>query len=135
MRQVKKEFARSLRKEQTSAEEKVWKLLRNRKFRNLKFRRQHVIEGFVIDFFCNEHKLAIEIDGGIHKKKKDYDELRQDIIESEDITLIRITNDEMAQDEESVLKKIKEVLEPSLPSPLPLGEGRKDLSKLETSTG
>jgi very-short-patch-repair endonuclease len=72
----KKTFARNLRKEATSEEKKVWNALRNRKVLNLKFRRQHVIEGFVVDFYCHELRLAIEIDGKIHKRQKEYDELR-----------------------------------------------------------
>jgi len=63
MKEIKKRFARSLRKNQTPAEMKVWKLLRNRRFLGLKFRRQHVVEGFVVDFYCPECKIAIEIDG------------------------------------------------------------------------
>lgn len=114
MRYKKRDFARQLRQEQTSAEEKVWELLRNNKFMGLKFRRQHVVEGFVVDFYCHEYKLAIEIDGGIHKEQKDYDELRQVEIETKDVTFIRITNEEIERDETIVLKKIKEVIEPFL---------------------
>ena len=69
----KKLFARELRKESTPAEKIVWEHLRNRKFNNLKFRRQHVIHGFVIDFYCHELSLALEIDGDVHLKQKDYD--------------------------------------------------------------
>jgi very-short-patch-repair endonuclease len=92
---IKKVFARELRKEQTPEEAEVWEILRNRKFMNLKFRRQHVIEGFVVDFYCHELRLAIEIDGAVHNKQKDYDELRQMLIEDEGIRFIRVTNDEV----------------------------------------
>jgi very-short-patch-repair endonuclease len=108
MKEVKKYFARQLRKGQTKAEKIVWELIRDRKFRGLKFRRQHVIEGFVIDFYCPEHKLGVEVDGGIHLKRKDYDRLRQEVIESEGITVIRISNKELMNRKRSVLDKLEE---------------------------
>jgi len=73
----------------------VWEQLRNRKLFNLKFRRQHVLEGFVVDFYCHELRLAVEIDGSIHNKQKDYDELRQMLIEEKGITFIRIQNEDI----------------------------------------
>ena len=94
----KKIFARELRKNSTDEERKVWEALRNRRFKNLKFRRQHVLEGFVIDFYCNEFKLAVEIDGKVHQKQKGYDELRQCLIEDKGIRFIRITNEEINRD-------------------------------------
>jgi very-short-patch-repair endonuclease len=107
---IKKVFARELRKEQTPEEAIVWEQLRNRKFMDLKFRRQHVIEGFVVDFYCHQLRLAIEIDGAVHNKQKDYDALRQMLIESKDIRFIRVTNDEVHQDINILLKRIKENL-------------------------
>jgi len=107
---IKKIFARNLRKEQTPEEAVVWEQLRNRKFMQLKFRRQHVLEGFVVDFYCHELRLAIEIDGAVHDKQKDYDALRQLLIESEDIRFIRITNDEIHRDINILFEKIKSLL-------------------------
>ena len=108
----KREFARQLRQDQTAAEEKVWQLLRNNQFEGLKFRRQHVIEGFVVDLYCHEHKLAIEIDGGIHNSKmnRDYDGLRQAELESKGIRFIRITNKELNKDENIIFDKIREAI-------------------------
>jgi len=124
MHYKKREFARYLRKDQTPAEEKLWCLLRNRKFLGLKFRRQHVIEGFVVDFYCDECKLAIELDGKIHDHRKDYDELRDEALESEGINLVRIRNREIEKDPETVLRKIKKYINAINPTLLPLGEGR-----------
>lgn len=120
MKEIKKIFARTLRKEQTKAEKIIWELLRKRKFMNLKFRRQHVIEGFVIDFYCFELKLGIEVDGGIHMKRKEYDKIRQEIIESEEISIIRISNQEIAEDKKAILKKLKKAID-LLPNPSPSG--------------
>jgi very-short-patch-repair endonuclease len=111
MKEIKKQFARDLRKDQTLTEAKVWKLLRNRRYLELKFRRQLVIEGFVVDFFCKELKLGIEIDGGIHLNNKEYDDIRQMIIESEGIRIIRITNEEIQNNPKILFDKIKQAIE------------------------
>jgi len=110
VKEIKKVFARQLRKDQTKAEKIVWEQIRNRRFKGLKFRRQHVIEGFVLDFYCPEIKFGIEVDGGIHRKRKDYDKLRQQVIESEDITMIRITNKELKERNRSIIDKLKETI-------------------------
>ncbi len=107
MEYIKKEFARKLRKEQTPEEAIVWSVLRNRQFMGLKFRRQHVIEGFVVDFYCHELLLAVEIDGGIHDRHKYYDDLRQGLIECRGIRFIRVSNDEIQKDVNILLEKIK----------------------------
>ena len=77
--------ARALRKELTGAEQVLWQHLRNRKFLNKKFRRQHVFCGFILDFYCPEERLGIELDGSVHLKQKDYDALRQKIIEDNEV--------------------------------------------------
>ena len=110
MEYIKKEFARILRKQQTPEEMIVWDFLRNRRFQGLKFRRQHVIEGFVVDFYCHELSLAIEIDGGIHDRQKDYDELRQGLIESRGIRFIRVRNEEIRRDIHVLQEKIMEFI-------------------------
>ncbi|MEK7377081.1 MAG: DUF559 domain-containing protein [Candidatus Margulisiibacteriota bacterium] len=110
MKEIKKKFARELRKDQTLAEEQVWKLLRNRRYLEYKFRRQYVVEGFVIDFFCKELKLGIEVDGGIHLNRKEYDDIRQMIIESEGIRIIRISNTEIQNDPKILFMKIKQAI-------------------------
>jgi type I restriction enzyme M protein len=125
MKEIKKIFARILRKDQTKAEKTVWELLRKRKFKDLKFRRQHVIEGFVLDFYCHELRLGIEVDGGIHLKRKDYDRLRQDVIESEGIKMIRIQNKELIGTRKMALQKLEEIIV-HRSVPLPLGEGREE---------
>jgi len=108
MNYIKKTFARNLRSEQTPEEKKIWNALRNRKFLNCKFRRQHVIKGFVLDFYCKSLRLAIEVDGKIHERQKEYDELRQRLIEEEGIKFVRIANEEVNRDINILFKKIKE---------------------------
>jgi len=99
-------FARVLRKEQTETEVLVWEALRDRRFLGLKFRRQHIIKEYVVDFYCRKHKLAIEIDGKIHEHQEDYDSNRQAEIESAGVTMIRISNTEVKKDITILLKKI-----------------------------
>jgi very-short-patch-repair endonuclease len=105
---IKKEFARGLRKEQTKAEEYIWEILRNRQLKGLKFRRQHVIKGFVVDFYCDRLKLAIEVDGKIHDNQKEYDELRQKVIEEYQVEFIRVSNTEVFNDINILLNQIVE---------------------------
>ncbi len=80
----------------------------------------------MVDFYCHEPRLAIEIDGRIHEKKmhKDYDELRQREIEAEDIKVVRISNEELERDENILFEKIRFALEASdINTPSPFGRG------------
>jgi very-short-patch-repair endonuclease len=97
--------ASALRKNMTLAEKVLWKELSDRKKFKAKFRRQHPIDIFIVDFYCHEFKLAIEIDGEIHMKKeiKEYDDGREHDIEKFGITILRFTNDEIFND----IKKVE----------------------------
>ena len=85
-------LARELRKKQTIAEQIMWEELRNRKYFNFKFKRQYLIEGYIIDFYCPRLKLAIEIDGSVHLQQIKEDKLRQEDIEVKGIKFIRFKN-------------------------------------------
>jgi very-short-patch-repair endonuclease len=106
------EYAKRLRRLETEAEKKLWQFLRNRKLKGRKFRRQHVIDCYILDFYCHECKLAIELDGGIHRKKevREYDEERTIRISEHHITLIRFQNFEVLENIEAVLHKISSYL-------------------------
>lgn len=108
--------ARKLRKKMTPAENKMWSQLRNRKLFNYKIRRQHPVGQFIVDFFCVEKQLVIEIDGKIHLRSEiiEHDENRTAELERLGLRIIRFTNDEVMTDMECVLGKIKEQLD-SLP--------------------
>jgi len=90
-----KQLSKSFRKEQTDLELIVWEMLRNRKFHNLKFRRQHAIGRYIADFYCDEKKLVIELDGKIHENQKEYDKIRDEIISSHNIYVIRVLNEDI----------------------------------------
>ena len=93
-----KELSRKLRFEQTTAEKTLWEIIRNRKFYNLKFRRQHAIGRYIADFYCDEKKVVIELDGEIHNNSKEYDAIRDEIISSHGIHIIRLENHQVLQD-------------------------------------
>jgi very-short-patch-repair endonuclease len=106
------EYAKALRKRMTPAEIILWDNLRNRKLANTKFRRQHPIERFIVDFYCPEKKLVIELDGGIHEDsdQKEYDIGRSAEIEKYDIKIIRFKNEDIIDDLDNTLIKIIELI-------------------------
>lgn len=122
------EFARKLRQRETDAEKFAWELLRNRKFLDLKFRRQHQIGLYIVDFYCDEVKLVLELDGGYHLEKgqKEKDAVRDEYLKAEGFTVLRIRNYIVLKKTEEFLKQI-ETIASSLPthsSSSPPGRGR-----------
>jgi very-short-patch-repair endonuclease len=107
-------YARKLRKEPTDAEKFLWKLLRGRKFHGYKFRRQHPVSNlFIVDFYCFEKSLAIELDGNHHQTElqKQIDDERTVILNFLGIRVIRFTNEQVLKSTSQVLTKILEALE------------------------
>jgi very-short-patch-repair endonuclease len=103
----------------TKAEEIIWDKLKDRNVFNARFRRQHPIGIFIVDFYCHEYKLAIEIDGEIHLKNEviEYDDGRSHDIEKLGIKILRFTNNEVFTDLKKVIDEILKtiaVLEPPL---------------------
>lgn len=90
----KLELAREFRKNPTESEDAVWQMLRNRQIKNLKWRRQQVICGYIADFYCAELKVVLEIDGSVHENEdvKAYDEFRTSVFESKGIRVFRLKN-------------------------------------------
>jgi len=101
-----------LRRHETSAEKILWQYLRNRKLCGKKFRRQHTILKYVLDFYCHECKLAIELDGQVHleESQKKHDEERTAWLNDSNIRVIRFKNEEVFRDLFKVLKKISSFL-------------------------
>ena len=106
------ENAKALRKIATGAEQKLWGLLRNRQLLGKKFRRQHAIADYVLDFYCHECKLAIELNGIQHKEAdaKEYDQGRTRLLIEYGIKVLRFWNEEVMKDTAKVLRKIEEAL-------------------------
>ena len=92
----KLELAREFRKNPTESEDVVWQMLRNRQIKNLKWRRQQVIYGYIADFYCAELKVVLEIDGSVHENEdvKAYDEFRTSVFESKGIRVFRLKNED-----------------------------------------
>ncbi len=104
-----KDIRRKLRKNEPATERLLWSHLRNRQLLGLKFRRQYGVGNYVIDFYCTETKLGIEIDGNSHFENSVVivkDKLRQEFIESLGITVYRFTNREVMENVEGVLEVI-----------------------------
>ena len=93
----------------TPAEEKLWAAIRNRKL-GVKFRDQHPIDAYYVDFYCVEAGLAIELDGSVHDTQKEEDQERQLFIEANNIRVIRFTNDEVMKNLPQVIRTIRSAL-------------------------
>jgi very-short-patch-repair endonuclease len=99
-------YARALRREATDAERVLWRRLRSRQMCGFKFRRQVVIEPYIVDFVCLEAKLIIEVDGGQHAGRMTYDARRTVILESKGYQAVRFWNHEILGNLDSVLERI-----------------------------
>ena len=103
------ENAKELRKSQTEAEKALWEVLRSRRYDGLKFRRQHPVNQFILDFYCHEYLLGIEVDGSVHEsdEAKEYDRNRTAVLEDLGLTIIRFKNEEVLADLSKVLAEIR----------------------------
>ena len=102
-------FAKKLRREMTPPERILWKALRGNRIDGFHFRRQQVVEGFVVDFYCDTAKLAIELDGGVHQEQWKYDESRDRMISQAGVRVLRISNEAML-DSEAVIDHTRRAL-------------------------
>jgi very-short-patch-repair endonuclease len=105
-------YAREMRKEPTESENRLWMQLRKFRKEGYIFRRQHPIDIFIVDFYCHKLNLVIEVDGGIHDIQEaiEYDEGRSAELEKHDIRVLRFKNEEVTNDIELVLKKIRIII-------------------------
>jgi very-short-patch-repair endonuclease len=102
-----RDAARALRRNSTEAEIILWSYLRGRMMLGYKFNRQRPVDHYIIDFYCTELKLAIEVDGEVHNYQGIDDELRQTRLESFGIIFLRFTNDQVKKDLRFVLEAIR----------------------------
>ena len=103
------EKARQLRQNMTQAEEILWTQLKNRKFMGLKFRRQHLISHFIVDFYCPQEKLVIEIDGSVHEQEdqKEYDGKRTEELRRLGLRELRFKNEEIEKNVRLFWRRLK----------------------------
>ena len=99
------EFAKTMRTNATDAENLIWQLLRAKRFMNLKFRRQHVIAPYIVDFYCHKLGLVIELDGSQHgtDQGKEYDAERTKFLEALDLMVVRYWNHDVLSRTDVVL--------------------------------
>jgi adenine-specific DNA-methyltransferase len=120
--------ARALRRACTPSEARLWSAIRNRQL-GAKFRRQHPLGPFILDFFCAEEGVVIEVDGSSHVGREEQDR-RRDAWLSCGLTVLRFTNDEVLYNLADVLRRIRLALDtgtspPGAVRPSPLGEGQR----------
>jgi very-short-patch-repair endonuclease len=122
----KRDFARGLRRNATEAERIMWRLLRDRRFAGVKFRRQVPVGPFIADFASIEHRLVVELDGGQHADSAS-DVRRDRFLKEEGWRVLRVWNNEVMRNREGVLEAIHDALALTRPlrgHPLPqAGEG------------
>jgi len=116
-------YARKLRHAQTDAERRMWMLLRDRRLSGFKFRRQHPIGAYVVDFCCAEARLIIEIDGGHHASDQNADATRSRVLEVQGYRVLRFWNNEVLGNTAGVLHQILEALTAPHPPLSPEGRG------------
>ena len=100
------ESARRMRDTPTHAEEMLWKKLRKKRLGGYRFRRQHIIQTFIVDFYCPQAKLVIEIDGSVHDNQQEYDQEREKILDIFGYQIVRFKNAQIKTELESVLARI-----------------------------
>ena len=95
-----------MRREPTLAERKLWQKLRSKQILGFKFRRQHVIDRFIVDFYCQEAHLVVEVDGEIHDYTQPEDAIRQEFLESLGLRVMRLKNEDVLNSIDEALAKI-----------------------------
>lgn len=103
-------LCRQLRERQTSAEAFFWELVRDRRLLGRKFRRQHPLGNFVVDFYCPEIRLAVELDGGVHEAQIQRDRARDSFLAMRGVTVLRISNADLMDDPLAALDRIEKAL-------------------------
>ncbi len=110
VRSMPKTNAARLRKDSTDAERALWAALRNRRLGDSKFRRQHPLGPYVVDFACISHRLVVEVDGGQHAVRTEFDSARTQWLTARGYRVVRFWNHEVLQNIESVKRAILEEL-------------------------
>ena len=114
--------ARELRRDMTPVEGRLWQHLRDKQLAGLRFRRQHPVDRFILDFYCPQHKLAVEVDGDIHASQVECDQVRTQWLEARGYRMVRFTNRQIEKELPEVLEEILRVVEreerPPPPAPI-----------------
>jgi very-short-patch-repair endonuclease len=111
--------AKELRRAMTTEERRLWQALRRNTIGGLHFRRQQVIAGFIVDFYCHSAALAVEVDGATHRETVEYDKERDQILAARGVLVIRFSNAEVRNRLPYLLSRIAEFARRPNPRPLP----------------
>ena len=103
--------AKELRKTMTPEERILWEQIRDNRLNGLHFRRQQVIDGFIVDFYCHALGLVIEVDGGIHRGQAEYDAARDQILLERGLQILRVQNTEVRSDMSRLLARIEALVD------------------------
>ena len=117
--------ARKLRRQQTDVETKLWMRLRDRQLNGAKFRRQHPIGPYIVDFCCPDRELIVEIDGGQHAEQASADQIRTNFLEAAGYRVVRFWNHEALEQMDAILEEIVRLLCDPHPSLSLKGRGAK----------
>ena len=104
------QLCRELRRHATSAEDLLWEFVRDRRLLGYKFRRQHPLGNFIVDCYCPQARLAIELDGPVHTLQRERDQARDAFLASRGVTALRITNDDLFADPVAALDRVEAAL-------------------------
>ena len=104
-----KEVSRDMRVNPTEAEKLLWEKLRGKQL-GCRFRRQHVIDKYIVDFVCLSENLIIEVDGNVHEKQNIYDQQRTEVLDSLGFSVVRFSNEQIENDVANVIKMIKKMI-------------------------
>ena len=133
MRMSNTEVARKLRRNRTWAEKLLWCWLRDRRFNGYKFRRQRPMGRYILDFFCEEARLNIELDGGGHgvPEQRAQDAARDAWLATQGVKVLRVWNSRLRREEQAIKDTVFRVLQERAPHPLPeytrsMGEPKKE---------
>jgi very-short-patch-repair endonuclease len=103
---LSRERSARLRANSTFPEQLLWSVLRGKQLGGVRFRRQHPIEPYIVDFYCASARLAIELDGQSHDGRDEYDNQRTHDIENQSIRVLRVSNDDVLNNLDGVLELI-----------------------------
>jgi len=106
---AKVERAKELRRQMTGEERILWRHLRTNRLHGFHFRRQQIIDGFIVDFYCHAAGLVVEVDGQVHQHQAEYDAERDRVLSGHGLRILRIKDEEVKRDLPGVLARIVKV--------------------------
>ena len=98
--------AEEFRHQMTDEERTLWRHLRANRLRGFHFRRQQLIDGFIVDFYCHAAGLVVEVDGGVHEEQAGYDAERDRVLSARGLRIVRFRNEDVKKDLDGVLARI-----------------------------